>query len=578
MKEFFILLSPVFWSIKNDLLSFNRAFYKKIFFYIFSSALFIFLITQLLNEGMAKLQKMSPEVFNILLIKGYSIVFMIIFFSQIINGFIMSLDRFYQSSELETLLVSPVNRTSLFFSRLLETHLKTSWMLIIFGIPLLVSLGVLFHANLIYYIYSLLLFAAFSTIPVNAGIGITIMLSAIFHIKKIKRFLFSAGIITVVALITLLRIFRPERFVNPELFANLKLFLIDLRTPSFILFPNRWLSESIFNFLNGDITNALIFAALLLLSSYLTVALLMWIYKKYHYKGWSLLQGGGIISKREREHTFDADSLATNTIFSRLIQKLLRPLGIQRLTLLKKDFLYQIRDIKNIHQHLILFALVIVYLVSISSLPLNWVEYAVTIKYFVLFFNLGLILIIMASLSSKLVYPVIVSEGNSLWIIKASPITSRKYITTKFILLFMPIFALGQALAVFSSFFIDVEKSLTALIIFSTALLSLSLVSMSINFSISDLKNSVRRSEGEEIKTGNTAYMITTVFFVLFTLALEIIPVYLYFLKESEKIIFVQRTWLIIGGVVFALLLVNIFVTVFSIHRSVKKFEDIQFT
>jgi len=576
MKEFLILLSPLFWSIKNDLLSFNRSFYKKIFFYLFSSALFIFLITQLLNEGMIKLQKMSPEVFNLLLVKGYSVVFMIIFFSQIINGFIMSLDRFYQSNELEILLVSPVNRVSLFFSRLFETHLKTSWMLIIFGVPLLVSLGILFHASLIYYFYSLALFMVFSTIPVNAGIGITIMLAGIFHIKKVKRFLFSAGIATLVVLITLLSIFRPERFVNPELFANLKLFLIEIKTPSFILFPNRWLSESLFNFLNKDFSNTLIFTALLILSSYLTVVFLVLIYKKYHYRGWSLLQGGGIISKREREHPSDAGNLANKTIYSRLVQKLLSPLGIQRLTLLKKDFLYQIRDITNIHQHLILFSLIIVYLVSIASLPLNWVEYAVTIKYFVLFFNLGLILIIMASLSSKIVYPAIVSEGGFLWIIKASPITARKYIMTKFILLFIPIFLLGQALTIFSSFFIDVEKVLTSLIIFSTALLSFSLVSISINFSISDLKDAVKKSDIEEVKTGNTAYMITAVFFVLFTLALEIIPVYLYFLKESEKIVFVQRTWLIIGGVVLVLLLVNIFVTAFSMHRSIKKFDSIQ--
>jgi len=102
------------------------------------------------------------------------------------------------------------------------------------------------------------------------------------------------------------------------------------------------------------------------------------------------------------------------------------------------------------------------------------------------------------------------------------------------------------------------------------------LVSISINFSISDLKGAVKKSDTEEVKTGNTAYMITAVLFVLFTLALEIIPVYLYFLKESKKIVFVQRTWLIIGGVVLILLLINIFVTAFSLHRSIKKFDGIR--
>ncbi len=64
---------------------------------------------------MCELQNLSPEIFNIILIKGYSLIFLIIFFVQVINGAIMSLDRYYQSDELTILLTSPVNRTALFF-------------------------------------------------------------------------------------------------------------------------------------------------------------------------------------------------------------------------------------------------------------------------------------------------------------------------------------------------------------------------------------------------------------------------------------------------------------------------------
>jgi ABC-2 type transport system permease protein len=495
---------------------------------------------------------------------------------MIIDGFIISLNTYYQSKELEVLFTSPVNRTSLFFSRLFETHLKTSWMLIIFGIPLLVSLGLQFNANITYYFYSLLLFIAFSTIPVNVGISATIMLSGIFHIKKLKKFMFSAGIITVIVIVTLLRIFRPERFVNPELFANLKIFLSGLKTPSFILLPSRWLSESLFNFLNKNYSDIFIFISLLFLTSYITVFFLIFIYKRYHYKGWSLLQGGSISLKEKRRHFSHISNFVRKGVSLKPVQLLLPSLDSQSITLLIKDLLYQFHDIKNIQQNLVLLSLIIIYLFSIASLPLNWVEYGIELKYVISFFNLGLILIIIASLCSKLVYPAIVSEGNSLWLIKTSPITPKKYIWTKFFFLFIPIFLLGQLLTIFSLFFIDIGKTLFALNILTTTLLCFSLVSMAIAFSISDLKKTTKEGESEEIKTGSTIYMVISVFFILFTLALEIIPIYLYFLRETAKIEFIQKTWFLIGAVVFILLFVNALVTAISMHISIKRFDNIQ--
>ncbi len=576
MKELLILLSPVFWSVKNDLRRFNRSFYKKTFFYALSGFVFIYLVTKLLNAGLIKLQGLSPEVFNLLLIKGYSLIFIIIFFMQIIDGLIISLNTYYQSKELEVLLASPVSRTALFFSRFFETHLKSSWMLIIFGIPLLVSLGIQSHANPAYYLYSLLLLTVFSTISVNIGIIITIMLSGIFHIKKLKKFMFSTGIITVIAIITLLRIFRPERFVNPELFANLKIFLSGLNTPSFILLPNRWLSESLFNFLDKNYSNTFIFISLLLLTSYITTIVLIFIYKKYHYKGWSLLQGGSISLKEKTRHFSYISSFAKKGFFLKPVHVLLQSLDSQSRNLIRKDLLYQVHDIKNIQQNLVLLSLIIIYLFSIASLPLNWVYFAVQLKYIISFFNTGLILIIIASLCSKLVYPAIVSEGNSLWLIKTAPVTPGKYVWTKFFFLFAPIFLLGQLLTVFSSFFIDIEKPLFILNILTTALLCLSLLSMAIAFSISDLKNAAKGSDNEEMKAGNVIYMIAAVFLILFTLALEIIPVYLYFLKASGEVVFIQKTWFIIGAVIFVLVFINILITAVSMRLSIKKFDNIQ--
>lgn len=576
MKEISVLLAPFFWSAKNDILRFSHSFYKKIVLYVVASSLFIFLITKLLNMGMARLQSLSPDVFQVLLVKGYSLVFLIIVFVQILNGIVVSLNTYYHSKDLEILLVSPVNRTSLFLSKLVETHIKASWMLVIFGLPLLISVGTFYEADLFYYLYALVLFIAFSISLVNIGAGLTIFISSFFQAGKIKKIMISAGIITAVLLITLLRLFRPERFVNPELFANLTFFLSELKTPSFILLPNRWLSESLFDFLGKTISNnTVIFISLLFLTAYITTFFLQLVSKKYYYRGWELLQAGDIHLKGQASQGGRPVLYDRGSPLSAMVRKCAAMFRSETSTLIQKDLLYLLRDAKNIHQALILLSLIAIYLFSISSLPLNWEDYAAQLKYVVSFFNLGLILIIIASVCSRFVYPAVVSEAASLWLIKASPVTPQRYIVTKFLFFLTPIFILGQLLTVLSSLFIGIEKGFILLNIVTTSLLCLSLVSMTITFGVADLKYA-SDTDQEQTRTGSAIYMIASVTLILLTLIVEALPTFLYFLKASKQAEFAGRAWLMIGAAVAALFVVNTFITALSLKQGIRKLRNLE--
>ncbi len=577
MKELSVLVSPFFWSVKNDFLRFNRSFYRKLLFYIISGCAFIFMLTTLLNFGLAKLQRLSPDVFSFLLLKGYSLIFMVIFFIQVINGVVISLNTFYQSKELEVLFTSPVSRTSLFFSRLFETHVKASWMLVIFGMPILISLGLFFRTNLTFYGYSLLLFIAFSIIPVNIGIVCTIFLSSFFHARRMKKFLLSAGLVLAIVLITFLRVFRPERFVNPELFANLTLFITEMKTPSFVLTPNRWLSEAIFNFLNQTLNaNTLLFISLVFLTSYTTTVILLAVFKRYHYNGWALLQEGGIVLRKDEKRGVKTGLFSEEARGPARVKFLSGLIDPQSRMFIKKDLLYQLRDEKNIQQIVILLALIVIYLFSISALPVNWEYYAVQLKYIISFFNLGLILIIIASLCSRIVYPAVVSEGYFLWIMKTSPITSKRYSWTKFLFFFVPVLIIAQLLTISSSYLIRTGRVFILLEIITVTLVCASFVSMAIAFGIFDMKKITAGNHQEQLKPGSTAYMLSSIFLILLTLALEIVPMFLFFLKEAKQGVFTPKVWIMIGAVIFTLVLVNFFITAISMRLSMKKIDNLQ--
>lgn len=578
MRELLILLAPIFWSLKNNLLKHNWPFYRKTFLYIVSSGIFITLITKLLTIGMERLQDLPADIFPVLLQKGYSLIFLIIFIIQIINGFIISLNTYYQSKELEILFTSPVDRTSIFFARLLETHLKASWMLIIFGVPLLVSAGLISDAPFYYYLYSFILFLVFSSIPVNIGTGITFVLTRVIHTQKIKRFLFSAGIITLVVIISLFRAFKPETLVNPAIFANLTLFISELKTSSFILLPNRWLSESLFAVFNTPYGTIILFISVLFLTSYMTIPLLLSMYKTFHYKGWSHLQEGELSRKYKKSLLSPIVSVAAMLMNARLVNLFLFRNNPASKVLARKDLTYQIRDVKNIHQILILLSLLFIYFFSIVSLPLNWenIYYATKLRYIISYFNVGLILIIITALCSRIAYPAIVSEGNYLWIIKTAPLTPRRFIWTKFFFFFIPILLFGQLLTVFSSYFIHINRTMFVLKCLTTLLATSSLVSLAVTFSISDMRNLLKDRAQEDIRTGNTLYMIIAVSLIFVTLSLEAIPVFIYFLEEAGKVIFITKTWVVIGGIAGIIVLLNITITAISMRIGMRRLDRIE--
>jgi ABC-2 type transport system permease protein len=574
VKDLLTLLAPAVWSARNNIARFNRVFYWKAFLYFFSGAGFMLVITKLLSAGMEKLRSLSPDVFMVLLIKGYSLIFMLLFFMQVISGLVISLSTFYQSKDLDLLFTSPVSRTSLFFSRLIETQTRSSWMPVLFGMPLLVSAGLLYHAPLLYYLFAVPLFIAFSVIPVNIGAGAAIFMATFLDVRRLRKFLVSTGVIMVILLVAILRIFRPERFVNPELFANLTLFVSELKTPAFVLLPNRWMSDSIFHYLARNTTGAtLIQSALLFLTAYVMTIFLEVIFKRYHYRGWGLMQEGVIAGKRPGRPSDAAGALRETRM--PVLGHILKIFDVRSRAVIRKDLMYQARDPRNIQQTLILFSLLIVYLFSIASLPLNWEHYALRLKYTVSFLDLGLILFIMASLCARVVYPSIAEEGLSLWIIRTSPITPKRFIWTKYLFYAIPLFVTGLLLTLLSSHLIGIEKALAALKGATVLLLGSSFVSLALSLGISDMKQVVATSQ-EKTKTSSTAFMLVSVSLIFFTLALEIIPVFLYFLREAKKGAFTRTAWIAIVAMIFMLFLVNLIVTAFSIRLSVKKFEKLE--
>jgi len=559
MKDLAVLLLPFFWSLKNEALHLSKRFYKRAFLYITGGTIFALLFTLLLNTGMTKLHSLSPDVFNILIIKALSLIFLIIFFVQIINGFIISLNTFYNSKEMEVLIVSPVNRVSLFISRFILTYFRTSWMLVIFGIPILISMGIMKKAPLFFYIGAVFSLALFSFIPVALSTGLVIFLTRFVNAIRLRNISISILIISTISFITILRLLRPEYLVNPEGFANLTLFLIELKTPAFILLPNRWLGEIINHLSEGRFfTETILFFLALLTTSYITFIFSLEIFKRSYYSGWEMIQigvikKGGILLRW----------------LNNFIERAFSWLGHESLALVKREVISFVRDAGNIRELIILSALIIIYAFSISVLPLNWEGYALRLTYMASLFNTGIILIIITAICSRIIYPVL-SEGTTLWLVKTSPLSARRYILTRYILFLLPVFVIGEILIFFSFFFIPVNGPYKW---FETVVVgSVSFSILSLTFLSSLSKNIIRKVlSGDERPQAPLSYMLISLSITTVNLLMMIIPVRGLFKGEAQSI---NMEYLL--PVALAISLINFIILLLSLKQSVRLFEGME--
>jgi hypothetical protein len=559
MRDLAVLLLPFFWSLKNEALHLSKRFYKRAFLYLSGGTIFVLLFTLLLNTAMTKLHSLSPEVFNILIVKALSLIFLVVFFVQIINGFIISLNTFYNSREMEVLIVSPVNRVSLFISRLIETYFRASWMLVIFGIPILLSIGMMKNASLIFYIVSIFSLALFSFIPVAISTGVVIFLTRFVNAIRLKNISISILILSTIFFITILRLLRPEYLVNPEGFANLTLFLIELKTSAFILLPNRWLGEIINHLSEGRFfIETMLFFLALLTTSYITFIFSLEVFARSFYSGWEMVQIGVI-------KTGGSVLRGLNNI----IEKTFTWLGHESLSLVKREVISFIRDSGNIRELLVLSALIIIYAFSVSVLPLNWEGYALRLTYMASLFNTGIILIIITAICSRIIYPIL-SEGTTIWLVKTSPLSASRYILTRYILFLLPVFVISEALVLFSFSFIPVQRPYQWFEIAVAGTTSSSILSLTFLSSLS--KNTIKKVlSGNERPQAPLNYMFGALFIVAINLLLMIIPIR-ELLKGDAQSINIES----LLPVTLAISLINLLILFLSLKQSVRLFKGIE--
>jgi len=527
MRAFFLLLRPAFLSMRRRIsikpseggLQTQVILIIGLLFWVLTFFGFNFFLSHV----------MAVEEFgDILARKLMAMVFLTFFFFLIFSNIITALSTYFLSDDLNILWPSPVHIITIYYARLVETVIDSSWMIFVFAVPVLLSYGVNYHPSWTYYPWCIAVLVPFILVPASLGIMATMILVGIFPARRLRDILALLALIFIAGIILLVRLLQPEKLINPDAFTSLVGYFNAIHVPDSVYLPSIWATDSLMPLLmkkgSASVFHILLLSGLALpiLGSYLAE----WLYFATFSKARE--------AKKAR--------LTRLEIFTSLLQLLTRPFHPSFQALMEKDIRGFFRDPSQWSQIFILGSMVVLYLYNFKLLPLNRLPdnifvFGLTkegLQNAISFLNLALAGFVTAGVAVRFVFPSVSLEGKSFWILRSSPITMRRLLWSKFWMSFVPLLILAEGLVYLSNRFLKVNDVVMVLSLVTIFFMTFGIVGLGTGIGAIYPRFNVENVAKIATGFGGLVFMLFSIGFIAIVVYLEAGPAYRIILAQTR--------------------------------------------
>jgi ABC-2 type transport system permease protein len=552
MKNLFLLVSPRIYGLKNSIFKTSSAIRRKAIIMVVVGLIFWGLMFILSTRMLIYFQ--SIEVIGDLLAHHLlSMIFLTFFSLLIFSNIITSLSNLYLSADLELCHSSPSDLEEIFLSRSIYTLIDSSWMVMIFGLPVIMAYAYVYLPGTGFYFSLIHMGFAVSIVATGIGILFTMIMVSIFPAHRTRDVIMLLVLLMIVALYLMFRLLRPERLVDPDAFFSVMQYLTSLEAPDHPYLPTHWITETLWRFLKGSSGKDNLFEIALLWSTAAAIVVInIWVAEGIYLKGFSKSQ-----EARRR--------LGTRGILDLAIDYLKRPVGHDLASVMEKDIRHFFRDNSQWSQLILLAALVVVYLYNFSVLPLERSPIRLEfLQDIISFLNLGLAGFVLSAISVRFIFPAISSEGKSFWIIQSSPLSMERLLWGKFFVYIIPMLLLGETLIIVTNYLLNVTAFIMFLSSVTMFLEVFAIVAMGIG--LGAIYPNFKYENIAQVPTGfgGLMYMIFSAIFIAVIIILEAGPVYMLFMADLRGTSIMWFQWFMII-VPFVMVL---FIIAFTIYKS----------
>lgn len=540
MRDVLVLLKPRLWSFRNGF-SASDMREKKLKYLFFGTIGLAFWagIFALFYRVLTYFQ--GTEAFGDILAYKLLSMTLVTFFSLLLfSSILTALSKLYLSRDLALIHAMPVRTEKIFLARWFESALDSSWMVLIYSLPVFLSYGIVYKAGPVFYGAVIFNLIPFCLIASSLSTLVVLAVAGLLPAGRLRGiFVILAGVLFILLVIAF-RLMRPERLVNPAAFSTVMMYVKSLETPGSPFLPTTWIMDSLKAALSGSAPGALFHGALSWSFSLTLIFTTMGISGRIYLNGLSRAQ-----SVPGRHFRFRQIPKTGGSVFLRLLPGPVRAVAVKEI----RTFL---RDQTQWPQLFLILALVAIYLYNFYVLPVDRsvikMEYLQNILSFL---NMGLSAFVLAALSARFVFPAVSNEGPAFWIVRSSPIPIRLFLRIKFCFFLIPLLILTETLIVASNLLLNVTPFMMGLSVITVFFMVPAIVAMGIGLGAAYPDFQSENPAQSATSLGGLIYMTLCSALIGAVIVLEAGPAYTIFMAgvRGTGIAPFQRLWI---GLAFA--------------------------
>jgi ABC-2 type transport system permease protein len=482
---------------------------------------------------------------DILAFKLLSMALIILFSLLIFSSILTSLAKLYLAKDLSLVHSMPVSRNNIFLARWIESTIDSSWMVLIYSLPLFLSYAMVYKAGALYYGMVGLNLLPFCLIASSISALIVTVVAVLLPAGRIRSVFVLLGLLMFILLVVSLRLMKPERFVHPESFISVAFYLKTLETSHSPLLPTTWFFDSLRAALAGSIGRGFYHLALSWSFAGTMIFVITWVSGAVYFKGYSKAQ-----TAASKFFPFHGSKKPKYDFFFNHFSGPARAFVVKEI----KTFF---RDQTQWSQIFLVVALIIIYLYNFSILPLE--KSPIKIEYLqnvISFLNMGLATFVLTAVAARFVFPAVSMEGDAFWIVKSSPVSLRTFLWIKFFVYFLPLLFLSEVLIVVTNLFLHVTPFMMVISALTTFFMVPGIISMGLGLGAIYPDFHSENPAQSVTSLGGLIYMTISLGFIGLVIVLEAGPAYHIFMTgiQGVGLRMIQWVWLV-GSFLFVLAL-----------------------
>ncbi|SLM29424.1 conserved membrane hypothetical protein [Desulfamplus magnetovallimortis] len=511
MQDILTLLKPRFQSVYNQgrISSGGIGKYK----YLFITLLGIIFWGGALYISLRVLRYFSniEDLGNILAWKLLSMVIITIFSLLIFSSILNSLSKLYLAKDLKLVHAMPVSSYKIFMARWIETTLDSSWMVILYTLPVFVAYGWIHTTGISFYPVMLLSLVLLALAASSIGAIVVMIAVVLVPASRIRTIFVFLGLSLFIMLYIALRILRPERMVDPEVFSVTLFYIKSMSTPSSPFLPSTWCYDALMAAIEGFSGVACFHMLLALSFSVFMGFVLMAVADILYFNGVS------------RAQTSAARLFSARRLDLPLIKRLSGPVR----ALVDKEIKTFFRDQTQWSQLFLIAALIGIYIYNFKVLPLDKAPIrTLYLQNMLSFLNMGLAFFVLTAITGRFAFPAVNMEGESIWIIRSGPVSLRSFLWIKYMIYLFPLLIMTLVLIIGTNLLLDVVPFMMALSCINTLLMVPGVVALGIGFGAAFPSFKSENPAQTITSYGGMIFMILSAAFIGAVIVLQAGPVY----------------------------------------------------